>query len=212
MRSLKQGDSVDLLLAFSRLVDWINDKAGKLTWGLVFASVFISSGNAIVRKTFDYSSNAWLEIQWYLFAGVFLLGAAYTFMHNEHVRIDVLSSRLSKRGQTWIDILGIIFFLLPFCFEVVRLSLPVVGNAMASGEMSSNAGGLMRWPVFVLLPIGFTLLGLQGLSELIKRVAFLQGRGPDPTLRKGEKTAEEELAAFMLEQTAREQAAAAKKA
>lgn len=203
---------MDLLLAFSRLVDWINDKAGKLTWGLVFASVFISSGNAIVRKTFDYSSNAWLEIQWYLFAGVFLLGAAYTFMHNEHVRIDVLSSRLSKRGQTWIDILGIIFFLLPFCFEVVRLSLPVVGNAMASGEMSSNAGGLMRWPVFVLLPIGFTLLGLQGLSELIKRVAFLQGRGPDPTLRKGEKTAEEELAAFMLEQTAREQAAAAKKA
>jgi TRAP-type mannitol/chloroaromatic compound transport system, small permease component len=203
---------VNLLLAFSRLIDWINDKAGKLTWGLVFASVFISAGNAIVRKVFDYSSNAWLEIQWYLFAGVFLLGAAYTFMHNEHVRIDVLSSRLSKRGQTWIDILGILFFLLPFCFEVVRLSLPVVGNAMTSGEMSSNAGGLMRWPVFVLLPIGFTLLGLQGLSELIKRVAFLQGRGPDPTLRKGEKTAEEELAAFMLEQTAREQAAATKKA
>ncbi len=203
---------MNLLLAFSRLIDWINDKAGKLTWGLVFASVFISAGNAIVRKVFDYSSNAWLEIQWYLFAGVFLLGAAYTFMHNEHVRIDVLSSRLSKRGQTWIDILGILFFLLPFCFEVVRLSLPVVGNAMTSGEMSSNAGGLMRWPVFVLLPIGFTLLGLQGLSELIKRVAFLQGRGPDPTLRKGEKTAEEELAAFMLEQTAREQAAATKKA
>ncbi|MHB1670291.1 TRAP transporter small permease subunit [Thiomonas sp.] len=200
------------LLSLSRLIDWINDKFGKLTWGLVFASVFISAGNAVVRKLFDYSSNAWLEIQWYLFAGVFLLGAAYTFLHNEHVRIDVLSSRLSKRGQTWIDILGIVFFLLPFCLEVVRLSLPVVGNAMASGEMSSNAGGLMRWPVFVLLPIGFTLLALQGLSELIKRAAFLMGLAPDPTLRKDEKTAEEELAAFMLEQTAREEAAAGKKA
>jgi TRAP-type mannitol/chloroaromatic compound transport system permease small subunit len=203
---------VDRLLGLSRGIDWINDQFGKLTWGLVFASVFISAGNAVVRKLFDYSSNAWLEIQWYLFAGVFLLGAAYTFLHNEHVRIDVLSSRLSKRGQTWIDILGILLFLFPFCFEVVRLSLPVVGNAMASGEMSSNAGGLMRWPVFVLLPIGFTLLALQGLSELIKRVAFLMGLAPDPTLRKGEKTAEEELAAFMLEQTAREEAAAGKKA
>ncbi len=199
------------LLSLARGIDWISDKIGKLTWGLVFASVFISAGNAVVRKAFDYSSNAWLEIQWYLFAGVFLLGAAYTFLHNEHVRIDVLSSRLSKRGQTWIDILGILFFLFPFCFEVVRLSLPVVGNAIASGEMSSNAGGLIRWPVFVLLPIGFSLLALQGLSELIKRAAFLMGTAPDPTLRKGEKTAEEELAAFMLEQTARE-AAAGKKA
>ncbi len=202
---------MDRLLDLSRGIDWINDQLGKLTWGLVFASVFISAGNAVVRKLFDYSSNAWLEIQWYLFAGVFLLGAAYTFLHNEHVRIDVLSSRLSKRGQTWIDILGILLFLFPFCFEVVRLSLPVVGNAIASGEMSSNAGGLMRWPVFVLLPIGFFLLALQGVSELIKRVAFLMGLAPDPTLRKNEKTTEEELAAFMLEQTARE-ASAGKKA
>ena len=202
---------MDRLLDLSRGIDWINGQLGKLTWGLVFASVFISAGNAVVRKLFDYSSNAWLEIQWYLFAGVFLLGAAYTFLHNEHVRIDVLSSRLSKRGQTWIDILGILLFLFPFCFEVVRLSLPVVGNAIASGEMSSNAGGLMRWPVFVLLPIGFFLLALQGVSELIKRVAFLMGLTPDPTLRKNEKTTEEELAAFMLEQTARE-ASAGKKA
>ncbi|MDE1952808.1 MAG: TRAP transporter small permease subunit [Betaproteobacteria bacterium] len=202
---------MDRLLGLSRGIDWISDQFGKLTWGLVFASVFISAGNAVVRKLFGYSSNAWLEIQWYLFAGVFLLGAAYTFRHNEHVRIDVLSSRLSKRGQTWIDILGILLFLFPFCFEVVRLSLPVVGNAIVSGEMSSNAGGLMRWPVFVLLPIGFLLLALQGVSELIKRVAFLMGRASDPTQRKNEKTAEEELAAFMLEQTARE-ASAGKKA
>ena len=200
------------LLSFSRLVDWINDKAGKLTFALVFASVFISAGNAVVRKVFDYSSNAWLEIQWYLFAGVFLLGAGYTFLHNEHVRIDVISSRLSKRAQIWIDILGILFFLLPFCFMAVRLSLPVVTNAIASGEMSSNAGGLIRWPVYVLLPIGFSLLALQGLSELIKRIAFLMGIAPDPTLRKGEKTAEEELAEFMREKTARELAEAGKQA
>ena len=198
------------LLSFSRLVDWINDKAGKLTFALVFASVFISAGNAVVRKVFDYSSNAWLEIQWYLFAGVFLLGAGYTFLHNEHVRIDVISSRMSKRAQIWIDILGILFFLLPFCFMTVRLSLPVVTNAIASGEMSSNAGGLMRWPVYVLLPIGFSLLALQGLSELIKRIAFLMGIAPDPTLRKGERTAEEELAEFMREKTARELAEAGK--
>ena len=200
------------LLSFSRLVDWINDKVGKLTFALVFASVFISAGNAVVRKVFDYSSNAWLEIQWYLFAGVFLLGAGYTFLHNEHVRIDVISSRLSKRAQIWIDILGILFFLLPFCFMAVRLSLPVVTNAIASGEMSSNAGGLIRWPVYVLLPIGFSLLALQGLSELIKRIAFLMGIAPDPTLRKGEKTAEEELAEFMREKTARELAEAGKQA
>ncbi|OZB50669.1 TRAP transporter small permease subunit [Thiomonas sp.] len=200
------------LLSFSRLVDWINDKVGKLTFALVFASVFISAGNAVVRKVFDYSSNAWLEIQWYLFAGVFLLGAGYTFLHNEHVRIDVISSRMSKRAQIWIDILGILFFLLPFCSMAVWLSLPVVTNAIASGEMSSNAGGLLRWPVYVLLPIGFSLLALQGLSEMIKRIAFLMGIAPDPTLRKGEKTAEEELAEFMREKTARELAEAGKQA
>lgn len=200
------------LLSFSRLVDWINDKVGKLTFALVFASVFISAGNAVVRKVFDYSSNAWLEIQWYLFAGVFLLGAGYTFLHNEHVRIDVISSRMSKRAQIWIDILGILFFLLPFCFMAVWLSLPVVTHAIASGEMSSNAGGLLRWPVYVLLPIGFSLLALQGLSEMIKRIAFLMGIAPDPTLRKGEKTAEEELAEFMREKTARELAEAGKQA
>lgn len=198
------------LLSFSRLVDRINDKVGKLTFALIFASVFISAGNAVVRKVFDYSSNAWLEIQWYLFAGVFLLGAGYTFLHNEHVRIDVIASRLSKRTQTLIDIFGILLFLMPFCYVVIRLSLPVVANAIESGEMSSNAGGLMRWPVYVLMPIGFSLLALQGVSELIKRVAFLMGLAPDPTLRKGEKTAEEELAEFMREKTARELAEANK--
>lgn len=191
---------MNALLAVSRGIDWVNDKVGRLTLWLVLASVAISGLNAIVRKAFDYSSNAWLEIQWYLFAGVFLLGAGYTLLHNEHVRIDVLSGRLSPRGRNWVDVIGIVFFLFPFVFEVVRLSLPVVINAIASGEMSGNAGGLIRWPVYILIPIGFSLLGLQGLSELIKRVAFLLGIAADPLAKTNEKTAEEELAEFMRAQ------------
>lgn len=195
---------MNALLALSRGIDWVNDKVGRLTLWLILASVVISGLNAVVRKAFDYSSNAWLEIQWYLFAGVFLLGAGYTLLHNEHVRIDVLSGRLSPRGRNWIDVLGIVFFLFPFVFEVVRLSLPIVTNAIVSGEVSSNAGGLIRWPVYILIPIGFSLLGLQGVSELIKRVAFLMGRIDDPLVKKNEKTAEEELAEFMMAQQAKE--------
>ncbi len=191
---------LNALLAVSRGIDWLNDKVGRLTLWLVLASVAISGLNAIIRKAFDYSSNAWLEIQWYLFAGVFLLGAGYTLLHNEHVRIDVLSGRLSPRGRNWVDVIGIVFFLFPFVFEVVRLSLPVVINAIVSGEMSGNAGGLIRWPVYILIPIGFSLLGLQGLSELIKRVAFLLGIAADPLAKTNEKTAEEELAEFMRAQ------------
>ncbi|MGC9162707.1 MAG: TRAP transporter small permease subunit [Thiomonas sp.] len=195
---------MNALLALSRGIDWLNERVGRLTLWLVLASIIISALNAVVRKAFDFSSNAFLEIQWYLFAAVFLLGAGYTFLHNEHVRIDVLSSKLSPRGRNWIDIIGIVFFLFPFVFEAVRLSLPVVINAIASGEMSSNAGGLIRWPAYILIPIGFSLLGLQGVSELIKRVAFLRGLIDDPLVKKNEKTAEEELAEFVLAQKHKE--------
>lgn len=191
---------MNALLALSRGIDWLNQRIGRLTLWLVFASAVISALNAVVRKAFDYSSNAFLEIQWYLFAGVFLLGAGYTFLHNEHVRIDVISSRFSPRVRNWIDILGIVFFLFPFVFVTVWLSLPVVINAIASGEMSSNAGGLIRWPVYILIPIGFSLLGLQGVSELIKRIAYLRGQIDDPMNKKREKTAEEELAEYVLSQ------------
>jgi len=195
---------LNALLALSRGIDWLNERVGRLTLWLILASAVISAINAVVRKAFDYSSNAFLEIQWYLFAAVFLLGAGYTFLHNEHVRIDVLSSKLSARGRNWIDIIGIVFFLFPFVYVTVRLSLPVVINAIQSGEVSSNAGGLIRWPVYILLPIGFALLGLQGVSELIKRIAFLRGLIDDPLTKKNEKTAEEELAEFVLAQKQKE--------
>ena len=195
---------MNALLALSRGIDWLNERVGRFALWLILGSAIISALNAVVRKAFDYSSNAFLEIQWYLFAGVFLLAAGYTFLHNEHVRIDVLSSKLSPRGRNWIDIVGIVFFLFPFVFETVRLSLPTVINAITSGEMSSNAGGLIRWPVYILVPIGFSLLGLQGVSELIKRVAFLRGLIDNPLEKKNEKSAEEELAEFVLAQKQKE--------
>ena len=187
------------LLKISRLIDALNERIGRFTMWLILAAVLISASNAIVRKAFNVSSNGFLEIQWYLFAAVFLLGAGYTMKRQEHVKIDVVSSRFSKTTQIWIDIVGIVCFLVPFVITVITLSLPLVIKAWNSGEMSSNAGGLIRWPVFALLPIGFLLLGLQGLSELIKRFAFLQGLVPDPTQKpQGSKTAEEELADFLL--------------
>lgn len=182
------------LLSLSRLIDELNRWVGRLTFWLVLASVLISAGNAAVRKIFNSSSNALLEIQWYLFAGVFLLAAGYTMLNNEHVRIDVLTSRLSPRGRTWIDIIGLTFFVLPFVVVTTWLAMPLVIHAIQSGEMSSNAGGLIRWPVFALLPIGFILLGLQAISELIKRFAFLAGHIPDPSQKASEKSAELELA------------------
>ncbi len=191
---------MNALLTLSRGIDWLNERVGRMTLWLILASVVISALNAVIRKAFDYSSNAWLEIQWYLFAAVFLLAAGYTFLHNEHVRIDVVTARFSARVRNWIDVFGIVFFLLPFVFVTVKLSLPVVINAINSGEMSSNAGGLIRWPVYILVPIGFSLLGLQGLSELIKRLAFLFGKAPDPLAKKSQKTAEEELAEFVKAQ------------
>ena len=188
------------LLSLSRGIDRTNEWFGRWVAWLVLAAVVISAGNAIVRKLFNNSSNAFLEIQWYLFAAVFLLAAGYTLLRQEHVRIDVILSRFSKRAQIWIDIFGICFFLLPFVVVVVDLSWPLVARAWTSGEVSANAGGLIRWPVFALLPAGMALLGLQGLSELIKRFAFLQGLIDDPTRRQQIRTAEEELAEFLQKQ------------
>ncbi len=167
------------LLAFSGLIDRLNTWIGKLAMWLILATTLISAGNAIVRKAFDTSSNALLEIQWYLFAGVFMLAAGYAFLQNAHVRIDFLSSRLSARTRNWIDVAGILLVLVPFCVICIDLSWPLFANAWRSGEMSSNAGGLIRWPVYLLIPLGFGLLLLQGLSELFKRIAFLRGTGPD---------------------------------
>lgn len=198
------------LLSISRWIDRLSEFIGRWVAWLVLAAALVSALNASVRKIFNTSSNAFLEIQWYLFAAVFLLAAGYTLMRQEHVKIDVVSGRLSKRTQIWIDIIGLSCFLIPFVFIIIKLAMPLVTNAYFTGEMSSNAGGLIRWPVFALLPLGLALLGLQGVSELIKRIAFLQGLVPDPTRKHQAKTPEEELAeALQKEVAAREAAAAA---
>jgi TRAP-type mannitol/chloroaromatic compound transport system permease small subunit len=196
------------LLSLSRRIDGFTEFIGRSVAWLVLAAVLISAVNAVVRKVFNIGSNAFLEIQWYLFAAVFLLAAGYTMMRQEHVKIDVLSGRLSKRAQIWIDIAGICLFLFPFIVMIIKLAMPLVINAYVTKEVSSNAGGLIRWPVFALLPLGLLLLGIQGVSELIKRIAFLKGLIPDPTKRQGVKTPEEELAEFLLQKevTAREAA------
>ncbi len=182
------------LLKFSKGVDWLNTQVGKYVIWLILASTVISGVNAVVRKTFDMSSNAYLEVQWYLFAAAFLLAAGYTLLNGEHVKIDVISGKLSKRAQIWIDVFGFVVFLTPMCLAILWYGIPFFLKGLYSGEMSSNAGGLIRWPVYLMMPLGFGLLLLQGLSELIKRVAFLKGLIEDPTAKKLEKTAEEELA------------------
>lgn len=187
------------LLKFSKAVDWLNSQLGKYVIWLILASAVISAVNAVVRKAFNVSSNAYLEVQWYLFAASFLLAAAYTLLNSEHVKIDVIYSRWSKRAQMWIDVIGFAFFLTPFCMAILWFSIPFFLKGFSSGEMSSNAGGLIRWPVYAMIPLGFGLLLLQGWSELIKRLAFLQGLIEDPTQKKSEKTAEEELAEAILE-------------
>ncbi|WP_332826418.1 TRAP transporter small permease subunit [Ramlibacter sp.] len=182
------------LLKFSNAVDWLNAQVGKWVIWLILASTVISAVNAMVRKMFNMSSNAYLEVQWYLFAAAFLLAAGYTLLHGEHVKIDVISSRLEKRKQIWIDVFGYVFFLLPVCLVILYYGIPFFLQGFRSGEVSSNAGGLIRWPVYILIPIGFGLLLLQGLSELVKRIAFLKGLIPDPTVKIVAKTPEEELA------------------
>jgi TRAP-type mannitol/chloroaromatic compound transport system permease small subunit len=170
---------MQVFLKISAFIDRINDLLGRLMMWFILAATLISAGNAIVRKVFGTSSNAWLEVQWYLFAAVFLLGGGYAFLRNVHVRIDFLSSRFSARTRNWIDIVGILVFLVPLCLMLIYEGWPVFERAWTSGEMSSNAGGLIRWPVFLLIPLGFAILLAQGASELIKRAAFLSGAGPD---------------------------------
>ncbi|MCB1887533.1 MAG: TRAP transporter small permease subunit [Rhodocyclaceae bacterium] len=173
------------LLKFAHGIDWVNDKIGRVTIWLVLVASVISAGNAFSRYGFNLSSNAMLEVQWYLFSAVFLLCSGYTFLRNEHVRIDLVSNRLSAKSRNWVDIVGIVLFLLPVCYMIVTMSWPSFVESYVNDEQSSNAGGLVRWPVRILIPIGFTLLGLQALSELIKRVAFVTGQGPDPLLKGG---------------------------
>jgi TRAP-type mannitol/chloroaromatic compound transport system permease small subunit len=196
------------LLKISRAVDWLNTQIGKHVIWLILASTVISAVNAAVRKAFNVSSNAYLEVQWYLFAASFLLASAYTLLNGEHVKIDVIYSRWSKRVQIWIDVLGFTFFLLPFCAAVLWFSVPFFLQGYRSNELSPSAGGLILWPVYAMMPLGFALLFLQGFSELIKRIAFLLGLIPDPTLKKIEKTAEEELAEA-IQKLAEEKAAKA---
>ena len=186
------------LLSLSRLIDRLNERIGQLFYWLILLTVLISAANAVVRKIFNYSSNGLLEIQWYLFSAIFLFLAGYTLLRNEHVRIDVIAGRLSKRAQTWIDILGTLFFLLPMALLVMWLSWPVFVDAFQRNEVSTNAGGLIVWPARLLVPLGFALLVAQGVSELIKRVAFLKGMLPDPSEKHVVKTAEEELAEDIL--------------
>ena len=185
---------MNFLLKTSRLIDALSERVGRAVIWLVLAAVLISAGNAIVRKTLNMSSNALLEIQWYLFSAVFLLGAGYAFLKNAHVRIDFISNHLSPRVRNIIDIVGIIVFLGPLCILLIKLSWPLFVNAWTSGEMSQNAGGLIRWPVMLMIPAGMALLLLQAASELIKRFAFLRGALPDPLGHGEEPSIEDELA------------------
>ncbi len=173
-------DAVTAALAISRLIDWINGQVGKYVSWLILLAVIIAAGNATVRYIFSTSSNAWLEVQWYLFSAVFLLCAGYTLLRNEHVRIDVVTGRFTRRTQVMIELFGTVFFLMPMALIIMWLSWPLVVEAYVRHEISGDAGGLLRWPVKLLIPVGFALLVLQGVSQFIKLVAFLLGRGPDP--------------------------------
>ncbi|HLO78803.1 MAG TPA: TRAP transporter small permease subunit [Magnetospirillum sp.] len=166
---------MSLLLRLSSLIDGLNTIVGRVVTWLVLLLTLVSAGNSIIRYAFNDSSNAWLEIQWYLFSAIYLLCAGYTLLHNEHIRIDVISSRFSRRTQAWIDLIGGLFFLLPLAVLVVWLSWPIFVSSLMSSEKSADAGGLIRWPAKMLIPLGFFLLTLQGISELIKRAGFLAG-------------------------------------
>jgi TRAP-type mannitol/chloroaromatic compound transport system permease small subunit len=185
---------MNFLLQFSRLIDGISEAVGRAATWLILIVVIISAGNAVSRFSMNLSSNAMLEIQWYLFSAIFLLSAAYVLKRNEHIRIDVIAGRLSERAQNWIDVFGILIFLLPMALLIAYLSWPVFMNVWTTNEGSPNPGGLIRWPVRLLMPIGFALLILQGVSELIKRLAFLAGAGPNVLAKEGGPSAEHELA------------------
>jgi TRAP-type mannitol/chloroaromatic compound transport system permease small subunit len=163
------------LLALSRLIDAVNERLGRLANWMVLIACLISAGNAFSRYLLDLSSNAWLEIQWYLFAGMVMLGASYTLNRNEHVRVDLVYGRLSTRAQVWVDIIGGLLFLLPAMVVMSWTAWPMLIESWRIGEVSTNAGGLIRWPVKLVIPVGFALVALQGISEIIKRVAYLRG-------------------------------------
>ena len=171
---------MDALLRLSRIIDAVNLRIGKWCALLILASVLISAGNAVVRKTLDISSNAWLEMQWYLFSAIFLLCASWTLILNEHIRIDVVNNFFSRQLRNWIDVIGHVFFLLPFTLVMIVTSWPFFLSSYRINEQSGNAGGLPQWPVKFLIPLGFMMLFAQGISELIKRVAVMQGKIPDP--------------------------------
>ena len=172
---------MSLMLGLSRGIDWFSEAIGKAMMWLVLAAVLVSSGNALQRYMFNRSSNAWLEAQWYLFGAVVLLGAAYTLKKNEHIRIDIVTAGLSQNVRNWIDVLGHMLFLIPLCLLMLWLGVPFFMRSFASGEMSSSAGGLIVWPAKLLVPLGFAMLLAQGVSELIKRVAFMRGLIDNPT-------------------------------
>jgi TRAP-type mannitol/chloroaromatic compound transport system permease small subunit len=163
------------LLTLSNGIDWLNEKLGGVCNWLVLAAVVVSAGNAMIRYAFGYSSNAWLELQWYMFAVFVMFGASYTFKKNEHVRVEIMYLMLSERGQLWLDMIGTLFFLIPSCLLLAYLSWPFFMQAYSVGEISSNAGGLIRWPIKIVVPVGFVFLALQGVSEVIKRIAALKG-------------------------------------
>jgi len=188
------------LLKLSRMIDALTERVGKATIWLVLIVTLISAVNAFVRYAVNYSSNGLLEIQWYLFSAIFLLSAGYTLMRNEHVRIDVVSGHFSPRVLAWIDIVGTLFFLAPMAIAVLYLSWPIFINSYLNNEYSSNAGGLIIWPVRGLVPVGFALLIVQGVSELIKRIAFLKGLIDDPNAKPNAPSAEEELAKAIKQQ------------
>lgn len=188
------------LLSLSRLIDGMSNLIGRAMMWFLLATTLISASNAIIRKIFNISSNAFLEIQWYLFAAVFMLGSGYAFLKNAHVRIDFISSKFSARGRNIVDVIGIIVFVFPLCYLMIKLSWPVFENAWVSGEMSSNAGGLIRWPVYGVIPLGFVILAVQAVSELIKRVAFLTGDGPDVLAHDGPSDEEKLAEALLAEQ------------
>ncbi|MGZ5818370.1 MAG: TRAP transporter small permease subunit [Burkholderiaceae bacterium] len=184
------------LLSLSKLIDRLNEGIGHLVSWALLAAVLICSGNALIRYSFNMSSNAWLEIQWYLFAAIFLLASSYTLRRNEHVRIDVVAGRFSKRTQVWIDLFGFIFFMLPMTLVILYYAVPFAYLSYTSQEMSGNAGGLILWPAKILIPVGFLLLTLQGISELIKRVGYLLGLVDASEFEKQSATPEEEIEAI----------------
>jgi TRAP-type mannitol/chloroaromatic compound transport system permease small subunit len=187
---------MSFLLSLSKYIDALNEKIGlSISWALLLA-VLICSGNAIVRYAFNTSSNAWLEVQWYLFGAIFLLASSYTLRRNEHVRIDVVVGRFSKRTQVWIDVFGFLFFLLPATLLILYSAVPFAWESVRNQEVSNNAGGLIVWPAKILIPIGFLLLTLQGISELIKRVGFLRGQIDASVFEKQSTTPAEEIEAI----------------